>query len=546
MEEQRPEPDRGVSGVASANGHSSPVGLAHSAPGESRDRREEPVDASDIPGGGGKSPDGISGSPDGIREPADKPGNLADGHGNSLCETDSETTRYLAAETQLDLKYARRVVRQIVGGSFRAVAPAAGADVVVVTRWALAALRRRAQRDLVLTCLLAAGVAVAVGAWTLIPIAVMAVLAVFAVAYERWVRDVRVIARQMLRGRFRAHDAPASPSQRIEKRLAMVRQQQNGNLVVFRDQSPFVGSGEAYLFNHIVVNVARGRKKNGKRQPPISFSTAQLHEAMEAALKSMDFPSIRVGQRLYVNGEHVISDSRLLPKKDGPPATDAPADLLSDGCNPASEARTYVCAEISGWKGQLVVSLFTRAVQSHGSLQVEWMFRVLPPLHKLFLLVDRRYELPVVGQIPKAMTTGVLRFAPALVSAPVTLAYHATLPFIELARTWWQSYRIRRGYAFNYGAPRSIREHHTSDREPHDFVSEDWLTFIVLAQHTLLTALGDFLKAHKIDMKQFASQERVIIRNKVSNYNVDKINAQNVSVGDKSRASGDKKKSGSR
>jgi len=521
------------------NGHSSPVGWTRSTPGKSHDLREEPADASGISKEGSESPDGIG-------ESAGEPGNLPDDHGDSLDETDWETTRYLAAATQLDLKYARSVVSQIVGEPFRTVAPSAGADVVVVTRWALAALHRRAQRDVVLTCLLVVGVAVAVGVWTWIPIAVMAVLAIFIVAYERWVRDVRIIARRMLRGRFFAQDAPSSRSPHIEKRLAVVRQQQNGNLVAFRGRSPFVGSGEEYLYDHIVVNVALGRKgKNGKRQPAIPFSVPQLHEALEVALKSMDFPDIRVGQRLYVNGEHVTSDSRLLPHKLGPPASDASADLLRDGCNPASAARTYVCAEIGGWKGQLVVSLFTRAVQSHGSLQVEWMFHVLPPLHSNLLLVDRLYELPFVAQIPKAMATGVLWFVPALALAPVTLARYAALPFIEILRTSEQTYRIRCGYVFNYGSPRSIREAPISYRRPHDFVAGDGLTFIVLAQHTLLRALGRFLKVHKVDMKQFASQEQVII-NKVNKYNVDKISAQNVAVGNKPTASGNKKKSGPR
>ena len=535
MEERRPGLDPGVSGVSSVNGHSPSVGWTRSMPGESHDLRAEPADAGGISGGCSEPPDGIS-------ESVGEPGTLPDDHGDSLDESNREATRYLAAATQLDLKYARLVVSEIIREPFRAVAPATGADVVAVTRWALAALRRRAQRDIALTCLLVAGVAVAVGAWTLIPIVIMAVLAVFVVAYERWVRDVNIIARKMLRGRFGAHDAPSSPSQRIEKRLAVVRKQQNGNLVVFRGRSPFVGSGEAYLYNHIVVNVALGRKKNGKRQPPIPFSTPQLHEALETALKSMEFPEIRVGQRLYVNGEHVNSDPRLLPHKLGPPAADASADLLRDGCNPASEARTYVCAEIGGWKGQLVVSLFTRAVQTRGSLQVEWMFHVLPPLHTNLLLVDRRYELPVVAQIPKAMATGVLWFAPALVSAPVALARYAAVPFIEMARTLEQSYRIRRGYVFNYGSPRSIREDPISYRRPHDFVAGDGLTFIVLAQHTLLRALGRFLKMHKVDMKQFASQERVII-NKVNKYNIDKISGQNVAVGNKSHAGGDKKES---
>jgi hypothetical protein len=201
----------------------------------------------------GGSIGGFSEPPDGLTKPADEPGGPSDEFSDSLDETDWETTRYLAAATQLDLRYARFVVSQIVGEPFRAVAPAAGADVVVVTRWALAALRRRAQRDAVLTCLLVVGVAVALGAWTWIPIAVMVLLAVFVVAYELWVRDVKILDRLMLRGRFHAQDAPSSPSPRIKKRLAAVRQQQKGNLVVFRGRSPFVGSGQGVVHDRILV-----------------------------------------------------------------------------------------------------------------------------------------------------------------------------------------------------------------------------------------------------------------------------------------------------
>lgn len=534
MEEGCPEPDSGVLGAPSVNGHSSPAGCTGSTPGESQDPFQEPADVGGTSGGDGEPPGWIS-------ESAGEPGNVPGDHGDRLDETDRETTRYLAAATQLNLEYARSVVKHIIGEPFCAVAPAAGADVVAVTRWALAALRRRAQRDLVLTCLLVVGVAVAIGAWTWIPIAVIAVLAVFVVAYERWVRDVKIIARQMLRERFRAHDAPSSPSQRIEKRLAVVGRQQNGNLVVFRGRSPFVGSGEEVISDHIVVNVAVGKKgKKGKRQAPMPFSTPELHEALEAALKRMEFRDIRVGQRLYVNGEHVISDPRLLPDKFQPPATDAPANLLRDGCIPASEARTYVCAEIGGWKGQLVVSLFTRAVQSSGSLQVEWMFYVLPPLNTHFLVIDQLYELPVMWQVSKAMATGLLSFGPALVSAPVNLARYATVPVKEMAHRAKQSYRIRRGQVFNYGSPRSIREGPISYRRPHDFVAEDVLTFVVLGHHTLLRALGIFLNAHNVDMQRFDSQEQVIY-SKVNKYNVDNLRAQNVTFGNKSHA-GDNKK----
>ena len=273
-------------------------------------------------------------------EPPAEPNNLAteashspDGSSESLSETDWETTRYLAVATQLNLRYARFVVSQIIGEPFRAVAPAAGADVVVVTRWALAALRRRAWRDGTLTGLLIICAIASIWGWTWIPIAVTAVLAIFVVAFEQWVCDVRVLARLMLRGRFRARHAPSSSSRRIEDRLAMVQRQQKGNLVIFRGRSAFVGSGQKVVHDRIVVNVARGKKgKGGKRQPPVPFSTLQLHGALETALKNMEFPELRVGQQLHVNGEHVAADPRLLPEALGPPVANAPSGLLDEGC----------------------------------------------------------------------------------------------------------------------------------------------------------------------------------------------------------------------
>jgi len=394
VEEQRSQHDPGAPGTPSANGQSSSIPEVRVAPGEPSDQHDRPTaTASDF------AAEPIE-PVDKFAAPADESSELSDGPADSLDEIDWETTRYLAAATQLDLRYARLVVSGIVGEPFRAVAPAAGADVVVVTRWALAALRRRARRDAVLTCLLIAGVLAASIAWTWIPIVVVAGLAILVVAYERWVRDVKVIARLMLRGRFRAYDAPSSPSPRIEKRLAVVQEQQKGNLVVFRGKSAFIGSGENVVHDRILINVALGKKgKDGKRQQPTPFSTYKLHTALEVALKDMDFPEMRVGQRLFINGEHVSADSRLLPHDLGPPVADAPADLLYDGCvHPTSEARTYVCAEIGGWKGQLVVSLFTRAVQARGSLQVEWMFHVLPPLHGNLLQIDRQYELGRIRQ----------------------------------------------------------------------------------------------------------------------------------------------------
>lgn len=62
-------------------------------------------------------------------------------------DMDRETTRYLSAATQLEVGFAQNVVNNIVGQPLRALAPAYGADVTVVARWAVDSVIRRSRRD---------------------------------------------------------------------------------------------------------------------------------------------------------------------------------------------------------------------------------------------------------------------------------------------------------------------------------------------------------------------------------------------------------------
>jgi hypothetical protein len=498
----------------------------------------------ELPAGATLNGSNQAGEPPGAR-PADLGGPPQRGP-EDLAAVDWETTRYLSAATQLDLEYAREVVRRVIGEPMRAVAPAAGADIVVVTRWALAALRRAAFRDAALVCLLVVGTITVIMSRTWF--AVVAVLAggVVVVAYDRWVRDQKVITKKMLRGRFRASLAPDVAETRIQQRLAVVARQQQGNVVVFPRQKAFMGSGQRVIHSRVLVQVALGKKgKNGKRKIPIRFTNAELLSALEQALKMMGFPHLRVGKRLYVNGTHVSANPRILPEPLAPPVAKVPADMLDEGCEtPTADARTYLCAEIPGWKGQLVVTLFARAVQANGSLQFEWRFQVLPPLQDRFLDIDRRFESRPVVQCLQAAVTGLQLAIPALLLSPVGLWRYAKMPFDDWMRRRRQAYAIGHGYVFNYGSAKSIREGAVGNDRLHYFLAQDELTFVLLAQHTMLRALGDFLDAHKVDMEQFKEQEKTYITN-ISNYNVNDFHAENVAVGGKSRAGNGKSSSGS-
>jgi hypothetical protein len=461
---------------------------------------------------------------------------------DSKSDVDREATRYLSAATQLDLKYARFVVRNVVDETLRGVGTSAGADVVVIARWALAAMRRRALRDASLTSGLALGIALTVWLGTGFPLVAMVVLAMTVTAYERWVRVHQVIAGKMLRDRFDVTGGPRPDSPFAEKRLAEVARRQDGNLFVFPGESAFGGSGNRFLHRRMILNVYTGKRgKDGKRKPTIPFATQELHDRLVSSLERMGLADQHVEERLFVNGEHVAGNPEILPDELKPPAAFASRGLLGEGArHPTANARTYVCAEMGGWQGQLVVSLFARVIQANGTLHVEWSFHVLPPLRKEFLVLDNYYELPMVRQLLNCTTAGIILGIPALLAAPVQLARYLVRPVRTHALKQGQHYRIKHGQVFNYGSLPSIREYASGASRRHYFLARDQWTYVYLAEHTLLKSIGTFLEEHKVDLDQFETQQNTFI-SLVSKTNIDEIKADNVAVGKKAKINDNKK-----
>lgn len=469
---------------------------------------------------------------------------LTDGSsGLSRDGIDREATRYLSAATQLDNSYAATVVSRVMNEPFRALAPTFGIDVPVVVKWALKALRARAVRDHALAVILSLAILSLVPFFwpqglILLPAALFAAWLI--VAWENWGRLHIVLAR-MLRDRFDPRAAPDPPKPADCERLAEVARRKDGNLVVFSGHSAFIGSGKRLDYQRILLDVSRGKEAHdGTHMKPDSFTSQDLHTAIVRAFDcraglAKSLANIRVYERLFVNGLHIQNDPRLLPDPFRPPPSSVDRDLLvAAALHPTPEARTYVCVEMPGWQGQLVVTMFIRAVHTGESLYIDWTFRVLPPLHRKFLKIDQLHDQPRYRQLRTSLRQSLRETVPALFGSPRHVYRAWRQP--QKARRYRnrQSRAIKNGYVFDYGAMASIREDACGSQRQHYFLARDETMYVLLAQQALTRAVEIFLGAHNVELDQYNDQVKVIFDNSIKVGNIS--NSSGVNVGNNSSA----------
>jgi hypothetical protein len=182
-----------------------------------------------------------------------------------------------------------------------------------------------------------------------------------------------------------------------------------------------------------------------------------------------------------------------------------------------------------GWHGQLVVTLFIRAVHTGESLYIDWTFRILPPLRDEFLIIDRFFELSRCRQVGESLRFGLRETAPALLRSPHEVLKILRRPNAERRYQLRQARAISRGYVFDYGALRSIREDACGTGRQHYFLARDEKMYMLLAEQTLTRAIGVFLKEHNVDLGQFKEQVKIIFDNSIKVGNIS--NSTGVAVG---------------
>lgn len=441
-------------------------------------------------------------------------------------------TRLLCSTAHLKGGFADHVVAELVDPGHRAKAPNWNLDTVALARHARQAQDRRSARDLrlllvfavvvgaeqlALGALVTGRIAATTFAWVSAAVLAGAWLAAFRIVWWHY----SLIHRSSLAviGLPNVEAVEPPPLEReVEERL---EEAEDANVVLFSG-SPFLGSGELLDRWTVTVDISTGEQgEDGTRRRPEPFDTAELHEAMLAAVPNAMNPRPRAGNRLYVVGGHALSVGGLF--RSGPVPDDAvealrfrqPVSIVRDDVvtgylrAPAASARPYAFFELTAWDGQVVVTMFLRVTVTYPTMFAEAAICALRPPQGRYgdvgtiRLGPGVHRWPIVRSVlPAALP--LLFFSPARAAANLRAARRDRLARRELEITLQQRNDV------NFSAGPSLREEVARGDNPLHFGYVDEEMFYRSFTRGALDSLQDWLAERRVDRSEFSRQRMSI------------------------------------
>ncbi|MET7970917.1 hypothetical protein [Micromonospora sp. NPDC005305] len=449
----------------------------------------------------------------------------------------SGVDRLLCAYAWLEPSFARYVYTVLIRPGLCAIPPAYGVDFVALARHTMASRRHRALVILlatldVLLVVAAVPIVFALGGLSagilltaVIIIAGGAFLIFVLTGWHLYVSRTR--ASRMLSDPH----GPGTSAPMLDKDLEERLQARAGaNVIVFGHGIPFVGAGK--LLNRWKVQVdttKAGTDAKGNVRTILPVSAEELQKALSVTIRQAGIPDVKVHNRLFVAGNYATRVQGLLPQPEQPPTSSVDRSEIRKAIQNASEtARTYLCIEKDSWAGELVVTVFVRAVEFGTDLFVEFYAYVLLPLHPV---VASANKIPVtwLGRVGQAVRYAVpisLRLARC---APGTLLLMARWRWFIAMRPTRQRRLIRKLSTFNYGASGSIRAAVAAKQREWLFAYEDEEMVVQTLRTQILKVIVKYVKDHGIDTSDLERQQTRIFH---QTYKIGDIKGRNVVIGD--------------
>jgi hypothetical protein len=296
-----------------------------------------------------------------------------------------------------------------------------------------------------------------------------------------------------------------------------------------------VGSGVSISAWSFVLDVQRPAEGRDCTR----FSTTDIHDAVEARLRSLDVSGMRIEDKLFVDGGDLRrGDTPFLPVAVGPPRTEVPPTLLRaliEG--PEDTVRPYLCLRVEGWGGQLVLSTFVRFVATSAHLFVEVSHSLLAPVEEEYQEVDRLLPQPTARQMTRIAGRSAARTPLRLLLAPVTVVRAVGAPLSRSLRLARQRREITQALRFNYGSSVSPRERAADTHFQRYFQQLDRDMHLKVVEKAVLEAIVSFLDDHGVDTSELRQRQTTILNNGVFVTGGATVNAGSMAAGTGAQAS---------
>jgi hypothetical protein len=303
-----------------------------------------------------------------------------------------------------------------------------------------------------------------------------------------------------------------------------------GNVVVFGAGIPFVGAGQVLTRWNVQVDTTKAAKDDqGRPRPVRPVSAEELQKALSVAVRKTGLEGLRVNNRLFVDGIRTPAVDGLLPDREKPPSPVVARSEIRRAIQHATEtARTYLCIEKPAWEGELVVTVFVRAVEYGSDLYVEFYAYVLLPLDP-FVAAAEKIPVSLAGRAVQAVRWTVPMGLGLLRHAPRTLLVTARWRWFLARRPARQRRAIRKSAAFNYGAVGGIRAAVAAEHRDRLFAYEDEERAVKSIRKEVLKVVIQYVGDHGIDTSELERQQTQIFRQTI---NIRDIKGRTVILGD--------------
>jgi hypothetical protein len=447
--------------------------------------------------------------------------------GRGTHRSSTAATRYLCAAVTLNPTMRRRVLEDVLEEEYRAVITTPGVDLVTVLRYALAAHRREVIRDAVLLVLLGALVISIFTVHSGIVVLLLLLAAWLTVGIEKYENSFGAV-RDLRPDRFNP-DQIASPASNnyVGQQLARIAAVgELGNVTVYSKFPPFVGYGTITSSWSFAVDVTRPL---GDARPR-PFSVHKVYDYVKAGLDELDWPGMEIMDRVMVNGRDIKDDRRFLPDPHAGPVTDIDADLMRNlMASPEERARPYLTIGMTGWQGDLAVTIFIRFLLSRTDLFVEAAHTVVAPLRAEYKAVDGEPDIDP-GKFFALIGGSLIGTIPRLLGS-VPRMWHVA--GTERRR---EQKRRRVAGAGDYGALLSIREEAADTKWQRYFQIFDDARYVKVIEQRIFRSLLEFLEEHDIDASSLVNRTNTVVNNGVMVTGGGTINADSVAGGANAKA----------